>query len=192
MRQARRRHHLVGRHAAVRHGKADIVGDAAGKQRRFLFHHGHLAPQLRHAQGARVDAIEQQAACRRLVVAEHQAGDGGLARAGRAHQGDFFARADGQADAVKGRRLRPFRVGKAHVAQHDMACQRRLRRRFGHGPVAAQDLEDAVGRTHGAHPGIPELADRAGRVRHHAGIDDEGRQLAHRQPALADQVAAEA
>ncbi|MNQ68475.1 hypothetical protein D3C85_830290 [compost metagenome] len=180
------------RHDPVRHGKGDIVGDAAGKQGRFLFHHGHLAPQLRHAQHVRIDAVELQAARVYLVVAQHQAGDGGLARARSADQGDFFARADGQADAVEGRHLGALGVGKTHVAQRDMAGQRRLRRRFGHGAVAAQDLEDAVGRAHRAHPRVPEFADGAGRVRHHAGIDDEGRQLAHAQAALADQVGAEA
>ena len=71
---------------------ADVIQDRAGEQVRVLQHHAQRLAQVVLADALDVDAIVGDAALFDIVEAVEQVGDGGLAGAGRAHQGDLLPR----------------------------------------------------------------------------------------------------
>src|SRR5919107_776286 len=70
----------------------DVFGYGAREQQRFLQHDADLPAQRRERQLAKVDAVEQDAASRRVVESGKGAYEGGLAGTGRADKGDTLSR----------------------------------------------------------------------------------------------------
>ena len=71
---------------------ADVVHDGAGEQVGVLEHRTQGAAQVVLADGPHVDAVVGDQAALDLVKAVDEVGDGGLARAGGAYEGDLLAR----------------------------------------------------------------------------------------------------
>ena len=89
---ARRAQHrgIVGERRAER----DVVPDRAMEQAHVLEHAADAAAQIRGVDLAQIGAVEQHRALIRLIEAEHQLLDRGLAGADAADQADPLARLD--------------------------------------------------------------------------------------------------
>ena len=91
-----------------RGAEADVVGDGAGEEEWILQDDAEALAKFVQILLAHVDAVDQNAAALDVVEAHHQAGDGGLARAGVADDGGGLVRLDDEADAAED----PFDVGE--------------------------------------------------------------------------------
>ena len=109
-------HLLLG---GVQLAKADVVGDGAAEQVGILEHDAQGAAQIRLADVLEVDAVVGDAPLADLVEPVDQVGDGGLARAGGAHEGNLLPRLGVQGNALQDGLSRPVTkiyILKAHVA----------------------------------------------------------------------------
>src|ERR1017187_10461576 len=94
--------------------KGNVKADALVEENRLLSDNGNVGPQLPRGDGTDIGAANQHRAGLRVIEAQQQIGEGGLAGAGAADQGHQLAGLDGQIDIVK-RRL--FAVGEADVLE---------------------------------------------------------------------------
>ena len=78
--------------------EANVFGDCSGEEERVLKNNGEVAAERGEILLAQVDAVEENGACGHIVEAHHQAGQGGFAGAGMAHDGDGLAGLDGEGD----------------------------------------------------------------------------------------------
>ena len=111
----RRRLHLgvTGAGAAV----ADVLGHGAGEDHRLLRHHGELRAQFGRIEAGDVDAVEQDAAGRRIEETQQQLEHGRLAGAGRPDQRHDFARLHREAEIVQRQVFRPRRIAETHARE---------------------------------------------------------------------------
>ena len=116
--RARRRdaHLLFGR---VRLADAQIVGDRAVEQQRFLEHHADVPPQRGQLQAADVHAVDLDDAGLRIEGAVQQRDRGRFAGAGRADQRDGLAGQRGEGKVLDRGPLAV--IGKRHVVEFDQA-----------------------------------------------------------------------
>ena len=82
--------------AGVRLADAQILGDRAVEQQRFLKHHADIAAQARQREVADIDAVDLDRAGLRIEGAMQQRERGRFAAAGRADQSDAFAGQHGE------------------------------------------------------------------------------------------------
>ena len=101
---------------------ADVVHHRAGEQMGILQHHAGGPAQMVFFDVPDVDAVVGDGAAVDLVKAGDQIDDGGLARAGGAHQGDLLARLGVEGDV--GQHLLFRHVGKVHVTEAHVAPER--------------------------------------------------------------------
>src|SRR5262249_20112014 len=100
--------------AGVRARIAQVGGDRSVEQEGVLEHHAQLAGQRGAGDLAQVGAVEQDPAVLRVVKAGDQAGDRGLARAGRTNEGSELARLDGD------RQVRHGGPGSTRIGEGDL------------------------------------------------------------------------
>ena len=93
-------HFLVGR---VRSPKADVVHHGGAEQEGILQHDADLLAQRFGGDVAHVDAVDLDRAVGHIVEARQQVDDGGLARAGRADDGDGLPGFGGEGDVLQHR-----------------------------------------------------------------------------------------
>ena len=84
----------------ARRAEHDVVADGAVEQHDVLRHVADVAAQLRRVHLSRLDAVDQDAARRRLVQAEHQLLDRRLAGTDAPDQRDALAGRDAEAHAA--------------------------------------------------------------------------------------------
>ncbi|MCH8201029.1 MAG: phytase, partial [Chloroflexi bacterium] len=128
-----------------------------------------------------------------LVKARQQLGDGGLAAAGGANEGDGRASRDAQVEVAEDGVA--LDVGELDVFEDEIAAA------VGHGPgvrrpgdrgALAEDVPDARGGGHGALAGGYQLAEALDREDEHVQVLEEGDELAGGELAFEDEIAAEA
>jgi len=81
--------------------EADVVGDGAGEEEGVLQDDSEAAAEGGEVLLADVDTVDEDRASLNVVEAHHQAGDGGLARAGVADDGGGLVGLDGEGDSAK-------------------------------------------------------------------------------------------
>ena len=141
-----------------------------------------MAAQVRGIERFDVDPVIQDAAELRIVEAQQQLEQGGLAAAGWADDGDRLARCDLEREIVQRALLAPRRIGKDDALEGHRALRRGRQRddggRRNDDRLDREKLADATGRArrHGNFvPHFAELPERAGTEN---GIKNELRQLA--------------
>ncbi len=132
----------------VRPAEGDVVPDRLGEQERLVGDLVGVMAQARQREVAHVVAVDQDGACVHVVEAAQQAGDGRLAAAGSADDGDDLAGLHDQVEAVQHRRCVGIGagIGEAHAAELDPAG--RVQQVPGAGSLGdcrhlVEDLEDA-------------------------------------------------
>jgi len=100
----------------------DVLGHVAAEEVGLLGDHAQALAVGREVVGADVHAVDQDRARRGVVEAGDELDEGGLARAGLAHQGDRLAWRHVQGDVVQGRAVRAL-VGEGDVAELHLAPQ---------------------------------------------------------------------
>ncbi len=155
----------------------DVLGHVAAEEVGFLWDHAQALAVGGEVVGADVHAVDQDGAGGGVVEAGDEFDEGGLARAGFAHQGDGFAWGHVQGDVVQGRVVGAL-VGEAHVAELHLALQAgrdtdRVLRRFDRGR-GAQEVADSAQ----AHAGLLVAVEDAGelldRAEEQAQVEEEG------------------
>src|SRR5699024_651659 len=106
----------------VQLAEADVVGNGAGEQVGVLQHDAQRLPQRVLGDVPHVDAVVGDAAGVDVVKAVDEVGDGGLARAGGAHEGDLLAGLGVQADVLQDGAA--FLVAKGDVVEPHVPPQR--------------------------------------------------------------------
>ena len=101
---------------------ADVVGHRALEQEALLGDGDDGAPQVGLGEVAQVDAVEQHAALGRVPEAGRQPGDGGLAGAGGADDGERLPGRDREVEVVEHRALP---VAELDGLEADLAVRRR-------------------------------------------------------------------
>ena len=81
---------------------AEVLGDGAAEEPRFLRDIGDAAPELSLGDVANVDALEEELATGDVVEAQEYLGDRRLAGAGVADDGRDLAAADAEREVVEG------------------------------------------------------------------------------------------
>ena len=107
--------------ARVGPADADVLAHALAEQERLLEDERDRAADVGEPQLAQVEAVEQHAAVLRVVEAREQAGDGALARAGRADERERLARRDVQVEPVEHGAV--ALVAEAHAVEPDVAAR---------------------------------------------------------------------
>ena len=100
---------------------SDVLHDGAREQVRILQNHGDVAPQLIPLVGTDVHAVDGDGSLVDIVEAVEQVGDGGLARARGADEGDLLTRVGIEADVLQ--HGLTGQVTEGHVLQHHLAPQ---------------------------------------------------------------------
>ena len=163
---------------------ADVLHHRAGEQVGVLEHHGDVPTQIALGHVHDVNAVDGDPAGINVVEPVQQVGDGGLARAGGAHEGDLLARLGIQADVLQHRLFR--HIAEADVVQDHVAlqllrhCDPALVQRLG---LLVHHCEHAFRASQGGKDRghlLGDLVDRAGEL---AGIVDEYGQSAHVEAA---------
>ena len=173
----------------------------------ILQHHAQRPPQGGFFNVPHVDAVIGDGTGLDLIKTVDEAGDGGLARTGGAHEGDLLSRLGEQRDVVQ--HHLPLIVAKHHMVEPHVAPQgNQLPARLlpgpdagvegglGHGAVLLlcgphqldlalvhlrlrlHDLEDALGAGHGGEDGVHLLGYLGDGLAHLPGVLQEGRQIA--------------
>ena len=129
-----------------------------------------------------VGAVDADRAGFRIVEAQQQIEDRGLARARRADNGHRLARRDAEVETIERQRVGPRRIAErdlleAHAALHRLGQGLGIDGFDDDGRFGAE-LGQALGRTGGALQVADRLADGAARARHQHGIENEGREVA--------------
>src|SRR5207247_4707995 len=120
--------------------EADVPADGAREQHGLLHHYADLPSQGGQLDVAHVVAIDQHLATAHVVEARDQVGDGGLARAGGADEGDGLPGFDLEAHVLDDRPARVIRA--ADVFERDVAADRRKLDRVGRAGDADPRVQD--------------------------------------------------
>ncbi len=126
--------------------EGDVLADGGGEEGRLLQHDPDLLAQRLQRHVADVVAVDGDAAVGGVIEARDQVDDRGLARAGRAQQGDHLAGLGLQRDVVQ--HLMVAEVGERDILETDVAFDRGQWdgvRRLLHLGARVEDLEDALG-----------------------------------------------
>ena len=189
----RRRVHVgVG---GVRGAERNVVPNAGGKQHRILHHDPDLRAQRCDGHLAHVDAVDAHAARLRVVEAQHQPGQGGLAGAGRPEQRHDGARRNVQvhlaqrppAGMARGAVHAVAAVTVGHPGHGHRAPNRRQRARAGpllHAVGRIQDRRDALAGSGRHRQHRNDHADAADRREQLCHVGGERHQLADGQVAV--------
>ena len=118
---------------------------------------------------AHVDAVDRDRARLRIVEAQQQREHRALARAGRADQGDGFARSHAQAEVLERRQVRAHRVVEGHVVEARPRRAPAAAARRGCAGAAMpggslQQFGDAAHAAGGALQFVPDFGQRADRA----------------------------
>src|SRR5207253_7810483 len=116
--RAHSRFDLLARRVAP--AERSVLRDGPGKQEPFLRHDPELPAERLLRRVAEIDAVDRDAAVRRVVEARQQLGDRRLARTGVADERDGRAPGDLEVDAVQD--LWPAAVGEPHRLERDLAA----------------------------------------------------------------------
>ena len=108
---------------------ADVVHHRAGEEVGFLKHHAQRVAQIGLGDLVDVDVVVADLAVGNVIEPVNEVRNGGLARAGSAHEGDLLAGMGIERHVMKHRFLR--HIAKVHVRHGDVALQLRV----GHGAV---------------------------------------------------------
>ena len=102
------------------HAEGNVMGNGVREQEVVLGHIGAGRPHRPDGQGVHVLPVHEQAAVRHIINAQDQVHQGGLARAGLAHDAHPLAAVDGEGDIFQHVEL-PVRVAEGQVAELDLA-----------------------------------------------------------------------
>ena len=180
--------------AGLRFAVADVLQGAGAENHRILQHHAHMTAQIGKRQFAHIHATQQYLSLLRIVKPQQELKQGGLARAGRAHQRHMLAGAHAKPDAAERRLTRAGRVGEIDIAQlqaggpgRQSPRRGRLHHRRTQGQQFHQPLGGA-GRPLHIPPHFRQRADGAGGDHR---VQDELPQLAGAHRALKHRVRAQ-
>ena len=196
------------RQRCTRLANAQIVTDRAMEQVGVLVDDGDLATDLREAEVSQVAAADLHRAVGRVVEAQQEPDDGGLANAAGADETDPLARRDVEAEAfVRG--APAARIGEGHVLETDRrrhsVCVRAARV-FGDDRLRVEQMEYRLGRGLRDHAVMHKRTHVAQRPEHfdahhqdhdqggqcHIAVDDpvraerQGRRRTHRDARIGD------
>ena len=176
-----------------RHAVADVLCDRPREQRRVLLDSREVTAEPDRVEAADVMAADDDVPVARIVEAQHQVQDRGLAGSRFADQRDDLAGCDPQVDTRERFHIRPRGIGKVDVVEHERAVEifRRLAAGDRDERNAAEQLEDPLRGAHGAQRfgGEPRrVAEPAG---HEQRVQHERKQRARRELAGDDHVAAD-
>ena len=157
-------------------GQGDVVRHAAGEDVEVLQHHADAPPQVAAVDAVKVDAVQEDAAVRKVVEAPQQPDQGAFAGPGGTDDGQLLARCDVQGNILE--HWLVLAVGEAQMAELHGALEAfRQCGRFGrlmHRLVPIQGLEDALTAGHGAEQHVGLLAQHDDGMQQH--IDEPGEQ----------------
>ena len=146
---------------------ADVLHDRAGKQVGVLQHHAQGAPEVVLPYILYVDAVVGDGAGLHVVEPVDQVGDGGLARAGGAHECDLLAGLGVEAQILQHVHL-PV-VGEGHVVEAHVALQGDALVAPDPGPLLLPHLLQGVFPLVHLHGGVHEIEDA---LRASQGVED--------------------
>ena len=170
----------------ARFSVGDVLPDGSTEEKHLLGNHRHLRAQRRQRIVARVPAVDQQPARRRIVEAKQQGNERGLAGAARSDQRDALSRSGGEIDAVEHLDAFARRIGEADAFKADIAVEARKRRRGVCGETDlhltgfAEELAHALSRADGLLQLAVELGELAHRSGHERRVEDEAGEFAER------------
>ena len=145
----------------------DVLEGGGPEDDRLLQHQGDLPPERRQPDPAQVVAVDGDAPALGIEEAQHEPGQGALARPGPPHDGHVLAGGDAQVDVAEHRPA--VVVGEAHVLEPDLAGDRR--QRLGVGRVLDVELR---------------VEHREDTLEAHAGRADLGEVLAQAEDGLVE------
>ena len=158
---ARRAASSTSRVAGIGTPKADVVGDGPRKEEGVLGHEAHLLPQGALGDLAHVEAVDLYRALGHVVEAGNQVGDGGLARAGRPHQGDGLSRRDVEVHVVQDAGVAAVGESRRRAARpcHSMAGISAASGGVAHLGLGVEQGQHALAARHGRlHGGVERLS----------------------------------
>ena len=135
-------------HARIRAAHADVLADGAVEEEGVLVDDRNVAPDLREAHIAQIDAAERDTPGIGIEEAQQQAHDGGLAAAALPDHADPLSRRHGEGK-VPVRRAPRTRIAEGHILEGDGRFQTvrlRVLRAVGDLLSGVQDSVDALGR----------------------------------------------
>ncbi len=121
-----------------RAGRGDVVGQRQLEAREVLEHRGDARAPRREVELAQVHAVHLDGARLRLVEPAQQLGEGSLAGAVPADDGERRAGGQGQVEPVEDGSVRPGGIGEAHAREADLAPRPVPRRLGAEGQRAAR------------------------------------------------------
>ena len=104
---------------------SDVVRNAPAEEQHLLGDHGHLAAKFSQLVVARVPAVDQDAAARRIIETEQQGDQGGFSRAAWADERNPLSGSSGELDGVKHFNPLPGRIAEMHILKQNIASQTR-------------------------------------------------------------------
>ena len=161
----RRRADLLGRGFGA--GVGDVFGDGPVEEEGVLHNGGDVLPQGLDGDVPDVLPVDADGAGLRLVEAGDELGDGGLADAGRADEGDHLTGLRAEGNVLQHRHA--LHVGEADVIEGDLALH--VGQRLCTGPVldlagSVKDRHHALRAGHGLLHALQEVREaRDGRVK---------------------------
>ena len=172
--------------------QTDVLLDVPGEQEGVLGHHRQVPSQRGQVQLPHVHPVDQDPTPLGAVKAQDQVHDGGLPRAGGAHQRHPLPRGNPERDPLEHPVL--VSIGKPHVPKLDLPPER------GHRPGAGrllrliQQLEDALGGGHGRLEDVVFVRQVRKRLEKHPHVAGESHQCPqgedpgqHPPPAVPDE-----
>ena len=114
VRRLRGGHNIL--HGRFRSPDPNVVGDGVDEQERLLKHDRAPVHQVRVPQVAQVDPVKQDRAFRRIVEAQQERKQRGLAGPSRPHNTDGFTGVNHRGDAAEGE---PPTIRERHVSELD-------------------------------------------------------------------------
>ena len=191
----RRGDHLVV--AGVRAAVADVFHGVEREDHGILRHDADRAAQRLQRQVTHVHAVEADAAGLRIVEAQQQLEQGGLAGAGRADHGHRLAGADIEREMRQGGFVQARRIGEGHVVERHAGAVLGARGQvFGLQRILdlglrAEQFEQAFGGAGGALGVAHHFRQGADRTGDDAGVQDELAQVASGHGSFEHGVGAE-
>ena len=172
-------HFILGRIGA---SVAHVVDDARREDDGILRDDGHAPAQFARIGLTRVHAVDANAPRRRIVEAQQQLENRGLARARRAHESHHLAGLDAKREAIEGGSVGTRRIVERHVLERDAALRGHGHRdgTFGraNARLGRQQFEKALRGARCALDLAIDLREHEGRVGHDHGEEDERREAA--------------
>ena len=191
LRPLRRRHDLIT--GGIGLGVGDVLVHRGREQERVVGHERDLAPQRPRLDGPHVGAVDQDRPRSGVVEPRDERDQRGLARRGRADEGDGGARLHDQRDVAQGG-LGGALVAQGHVAQLDPSGplgQRRCALGHRHRGGTVEDLEHPPARGRGPLRRSQHVAERAHGRDQHQQVRVEGGEVADAERPVDDREAAE-